>query len=222
MWRTSTQARVSGIRTRRCEALGCHRALPRRLYSWEARHDVRQARESLEPHHAALADPDEKQWIQRGPSIDLSAFPTGVTQLGGYKFDVSGAVMLKGARAGAQDLPDTATLEINSLASSIAFLHTSGWLSPLTSPRTRIGAYKINYSDGTFTTQPLEYGRQITAWTDILPKTLTYEPVWRGKTKETWTWASTCSCGRTRTPPRRSPASKSRAWVCRATRRCSG
>jgi hexosaminidase len=131
-----------------------------------------------------LADPDEKQWIQRGPSIDLSAFPTGVTQLGGYKFDVSGAVMLKGARAGAQDLPDTATLEINSIASSIAFLHTSGWLSPLTSPRTRIGAYKINYNDGTSAVQPLEYGRQITAWTDILPKTLTYEPVWRGKTKE--------------------------------------
>jgi hexosaminidase len=131
-----------------------------------------------------LADADEKQWIQRGPTIDLSAFPTGVTQLGGYKFNVSGAVMLKGARNGAQDLPDTVTLDLGSTASSIAFLHTTGWLSPLTSPRTRIGAYKINYGDGSSVTQTLEYGRQITAWTDSVVKTLFYESVWRGKTKE--------------------------------------
>jgi hypothetical protein len=131
-----------------------------------------------------LTDPDEKQWIQRGPGIDLSSFPTGVTRLGGYRFDVSGAVMLKGARTGAQDLPETVTLELNSPASSIAFLHTSGWLSSVTSPRTRIGAYKINYADGSSVTQSLEYGRQITAWTDTLVKALTYEPVWRGKTKE--------------------------------------
>jgi hexosaminidase len=131
-----------------------------------------------------LADPDEKQWIQRGPGIDLSSFPTGITRLGGYTFNVSGAVMLKCARAGAQDLPDTVTLELNSTASSIAFLHTAGWLSSVTSPRTRIGAYKINYADGTNFTQPLEYGRQITGWTDTLVKALTYEPVWRGKTKE--------------------------------------
>ena len=64
------------------------------------------------------------------------------------------------------------------------------WSSPgstlitLTSPRTRIGAYKINYSDGTSATQPLEYGRQITAWTDTVIKTLTLEPVWRGRTRE--------------------------------------
>ena len=132
----------------------------------------------------ALSDPDEKGWIGRGPSIDLSSFPMGATRLGGYAFNVSGAVMLKGARAGADTLPNTVTLEVNSTAASIAFLQTSGWLSPLTSPRTRIGAYKINYSDGTSTTQPLEYGRQINAWTDTVIKTLTLEPVWRGRTKE--------------------------------------
>jgi hexosaminidase len=131
-----------------------------------------------------LSDPDEKQWIQRGPSIDLSALPTGVAQLGGYKFNIGGAIMLKGARNGAQDLPDAVTLEIGSTAASIAFLHTSGWLSPLTSPRTKIGAYKINYADGTSATQALEYGRQIVAWTDAVLKTLTIDPAWRGKTKE--------------------------------------
>ncbi len=132
----------------------------------------------------SLSDPDEQGWIQRGPSIDLSSFPTGATRLGGYAFNISGAVMLKGTRAGADTLPDTVTLEVNSTASSIAFLHTSGWLSPLTSPRTRIGAYKINYTDGTSATQPLEYGRQITAWTDTVIKTLILESVWRGRTKE--------------------------------------
>jgi hexosaminidase len=132
----------------------------------------------------SLSDPDEKGWIGRGPSIDLSSFPAGATRLGRYAFNVSGAVMLKGARAGADTLPQTVTLEVNSTAASIAFLHTSGWLSPLTSPRTKIGAYKINYSDGTSATQVLEYGRQITAWTDTVIKTLTLEPVWRGRTKE--------------------------------------
>ena len=132
----------------------------------------------------SLSDPDEKGWIGRGPNIDLSSLPVGSTRLGGYAFNVSGAVMLKGARAGADTLPETVTLEIGSTAASIAFLQTSGWLSPLTSPRTKIGAYKINYSDGTSATQALEYGRQITAWTDTVIKTLTLEPVWRGRTKE--------------------------------------
>ena len=132
----------------------------------------------------SLSDPDEKGWIGRGPNIDLSSLPVGSTRLGGYAFNVSGAVMLKGARAGANTLPETVTLEIGSTAASIAFLQTSGWLSPLTSPRTKIGAYKINYSDGTSATQALEYGRQITAWTDTVIKTLTLEPVWRGRTKE--------------------------------------
>ena len=132
----------------------------------------------------SLSDPDEKGWIGRGPSIDLSSFPTGATRLGGYAFNVSGAVMLRGARAGAENLPQTVTLEVNSTAASIAFLQTSGWLSPLTSPRTRIGAYKVNFTDGTSVTQALEYGRQITAWTDTVVKTLTLEPVWRGRTKE--------------------------------------
>jgi hypothetical protein len=133
----------------------------------------------------SLTDADGNGWITRGPTIDLSSFPTGPNvRLGGYAFNVSGAVMLKGARAGSEMLPDRVTLEIGSTAASIAFLHTSGWLSPLTNPRTRIGAYTVTYADGTTATQPLEYGRQINAWTDTVIKTLTLEPVWRGRTKE--------------------------------------
>jgi hypothetical protein len=133
----------------------------------------------------SLTDADGTGWITRGSTIDLSSFPVGPNvRLGGYAFNVSGAVMLKGARSGADTLPDKVTLEIGSTAAAVAFLHTCGWLSPLTNPRTRIGAYTITYADGTSVTQPLEYGRQINAWTDTVVKTLTMEPVWRGRTKE--------------------------------------
>jgi hexosaminidase len=92
--------------------------------------------------------------------------------------------MLKGARAGAQDLPASVNLEINSSAASIAFLHTTGWSSPLTSPRTKIGSYTVQYNDGSSAVVPLEYGRSISAWTEPVLKTTVIDPVWRGRTKE--------------------------------------
>ncbi len=133
----------------------------------------------------ALTDPDETQWIQRGSGIDLSSLPTGSNvRLGGYAFDISKSVMMWGSRRECQDLPKQVNLELNTTASSIAFLHTTGWLSPLTSPRTRIGSYTIVYTDGSQTTIPLEYGRNISAWTEPLVKTTLFDPVWRGKTKD--------------------------------------
>ena len=142
-----------------------------------------------------LTDPDETQWIGRGPGIDLSNLPVGPQRFGPYQFHVSNAIMLKGARASVNALPETITLEISAKAPGIAFLHTTGWTSPLTTPRTRIGAYTIQYADGTNTSLPLEYGRNIIGWTDVTPKTITYDLAWRGKTKEdldvglsAWTW----------------------------------
>jgi hypothetical protein len=142
-----------------------------------------------------LTDPDETQWIGRGPGIDLSNLPVGPQRFGPYQFHVSGALMLKGARVSVNTLPETITLEIGMKAPGIAFLHTTGWTSPLTSPRTRIGAYTIQYADGTNASLPLEYGRNIVGWTDVTPKTITYDLAWRGKTREdldvglsAWTW----------------------------------
>ena len=133
----------------------------------------------------ALSDTDQTGWIQKGSSIDLSSLPTGANvRLGAYTFDISGSLMLLGARAGAQDLPKSVNLELSTTATSLAFLHTTGWLSPLTSPRTRIGSYTIVYSDGSSAVIALEYGRNISAWTDSIVKTTLFDPVWRGKTKD--------------------------------------
>lgn len=44
----------------------------------------------------SLSDDDEKGWIGKGPDIDLRSLRTGVQQIGAYKFDISGAVMLRG------------------------------------------------------------------------------------------------------------------------------
>jgi hexosaminidase len=133
----------------------------------------------------ALADPNETQWIQRGSGIDLSSLPTGKNvRLGAYAFDISSSVMLRGARATAQDLPAQVSLELSTTARNVVFLHTTGWLSPVTSPRTRVGSYTFVYTDGTSVVLPLEYGRNISAWTEPIVRTTLFEPVWYGKTKE--------------------------------------
>jgi hexosaminidase len=131
-----------------------------------------------------LTDNDETQWIQKGPTIDLSGFPTGVKRLGAYQFNISGAIMLKGARPAASELPANVTLEIGTKVSGIAFLQTCGWSSPITTPRTKIGSYIITFDDNTSTAIPLEYGRNITAWTDLVARSVIQDPVWRGRTKE--------------------------------------
>ena len=136
-----------------------------------------------------LTDPDETGWVQKGSSTDLSSLPTGANvKLGAFTFNISGAIMLKGARAAASDLPDKITLELGAPAAAINFLHTTGWLGTLTSPRQKVGAYTINYSDGTSVVQPLEYGRNINAWTEPsvenTVRSIINDPVWRGKTAD--------------------------------------
>jgi hexosaminidase len=131
-----------------------------------------------------LSDSDETQWIQKGTDIDLSSLPTGSNvRLGAYAFDISKGIMMWGARRECKDLPKKISLEIGTTAASIAFLHTTGWLSPLTSPRTKIGSYTIFYNDDTNLVIPLEYGRNISAWTEPLVRTTLFDPVWRGQTK---------------------------------------
>ncbi len=129
-----------------------------------------------------LTDTDEKQWIQKGAGTDLSNLPTGNVQLGAYNFLITDALMLHGARPGARELPEAATLELNSKAGAIAFLHTTGWLA--NQYRTKIGSYKINYDDNTSQIVPLEYGKNISSWTDTTIRSVYCDPVWRGQTKD--------------------------------------
>ncbi len=136
-----------------------------------------------------LTDPDETQWVQKGSSTDLSSLPTGANvKLGAYSFNISGAIMLKGVRAAAEDLPEKVSLEIGAPAAAISFLHTTGWLGILTSPRQKVGAYTVAYTDGTTVIQALEYGRNINAWTEPSVegtiRSIINDPTWRGKTSD--------------------------------------
>lgn len=133
-----------------------------------------------------LTDNDEKGWILKGPDIDLRNLPTGSTRLGSYRFEVSGAVMLKGSRPAAKDLPAQVTIDLNRKADAIAFLHTTGWASA--TDRDPIGRYEITYADGSKLTQPIEYGRHVLAWTENMSSSKTVSmipaPAWNGKTRD--------------------------------------
>lgn len=129
-----------------------------------------------------LADPDETQWVQKGPSTDLSALPTGQVQLGAYQFNISGALMLGGSRPAASGLPRSLTLELSTKAKALAFLHTTGWATP--QRYEKVGSYTLTYADGSKASLSLEYGRHLSAWTEPLVRTTLYDPVWRGKTQD--------------------------------------
>lgn len=137
-----------------------------------------------------LADPDETQWVQKGPDVDLSAVPTGTARLGAYRFNLSGAVMTRGSRAAASDLPASVTLELGGKAAALALLHTTGWnlqgdtLGQAPQPRRTVGAYTLTYEDGTTARLPVEYGRHISWWLAPTPRSVLYDPVWRGKTRD--------------------------------------
>lgn len=129
-----------------------------------------------------LTDRDETGWIQKGPSTDLSALPSGEVKIGAYRFLISGAVMTRGSRAAVGQLPGRVSLPIGAKADGIAFLHTTGWPHP--TDREQVGRYEIEFADGTRQVQPLEYGRHIRAWTEPLVTSMVQAPAWFGTTKD--------------------------------------
>ncbi|MFC4639354.1 beta-N-acetylhexosaminidase [Deinococcus hohokamensis] len=130
-----------------------------------------------------LSDADGKGWIGKGPDTDLRRLPTGNVVLGSYRFLVSGAVMTKGDRAAAKALPERVTLDLGGRkADTLAFLHTTGWPAPTN--RDTVGRYEIRYVDGSVTTLPLEYGRHLRAWTDLVPSSMVSAPAWSGQTAD--------------------------------------
>lgn len=129
-----------------------------------------------------LTDEDGKGWIGKGPDTDLRNLGSGNVRIGDYRFDVRGAVMLRGNRAATKDLPERVTIELGRKADALAFLHTTGWPAPTN--REMIGRYEIRYADGSVLNQPLEYGRHIRAWTDTLPSSMIVAPGWTGKTRD--------------------------------------
>lgn len=133
----------------------------------------------------SLTDDDGQGWILKGADTDLRNLKPGVQKIGAYTFNISGAVMTKGARPAVKNLPASVTLDIGRKADAIAFLHTTGWASALPPlNREPIGRYEISYADGSKVTQPLEYGRHIRAWTDILTSSMVTAPGWVGQTRD--------------------------------------
>lgn len=129
-----------------------------------------------------LTDSSGQGWINKGPDTDLRNLGSGTVRVSDLRFDVRGAVMLRGSRAAARDLPERATLELGRKADALAFLHTTGWASP--TAREEIGHYEVRYADGSMLKIPLEYGRHIRAWTDLLPSSMIVSPGWVGQTRD--------------------------------------
>ncbi|MFC4425359.1 beta-N-acetylhexosaminidase [Deinococcus navajonensis] len=128
-----------------------------------------------------LSDADGQGWIGKGADTDLRRLPTGNVVLGGYRFLVSGAVMTKGERAAAKALPERVTVDLGGRkADALAFLHTTGWPAPTN--RDLVGHYEVRYADGSLVNLPLEYGRHLRAWTDLVPSSMVSFPAWTGQT----------------------------------------
>lgn len=145
----------------------------------------------------SLVDPDGSGWLGKGPEYDWSALVAGrgaqaagaagqaqpkgrTVKLGPYRFDLSGAVMVRTERGAARQLPEAVTIPLHARAAAVAVLHTLGWGAP--GPGQLVGSYVLRYEDGSRLTVPLRYGREIAAWTDLPVESLRRYPAWRGKT----------------------------------------
>lgn len=134
----------------------------------------------------ALSDEKGDAWVQKGPDTDLRALPTGKNvQIGAYRFDVSGAVMLRGSRAAAAELPEKVTLELGRKADALALLLTTGWPG---TDRDVVGRLEVRYEGGSTLNVPLEYGRHLRAWTETAASaehlSMIPAPGWTGKTRD--------------------------------------
>jgi hypothetical protein len=129
--------------------------------------------------------PDASGWLGYGPRQDLSTFPTGRVRLAGSEFLVSpgplSAIMLWGKYAGKAKLPqEVKGIAIRKRAAGLLFLHVCGWP---TDPGEKVGAYRVNYTDGSAEEIPLVHGKNIADPTYPLLATVA-RPAWQGKTPD--------------------------------------
>lgn len=92
---------------------------------------------------------------------DLSVL-TQVERVEGFRFDVSEHVhVLAGALLPSQ--PAEISLVLDGRSSQVAFLHATAFPA---APGEEVGRYVVEYDDGSTETIPLQYGRNIRAWSD--------------------------------------------------------
>lgn len=118
-------------------------------------------------------------WLGRGESYDLSGL-LAKESLSGFKFLLNKAISLKGSHRRVNNDPEEITVPLNLKASSLVFLHTTGWS---VDTGTEIGSYLIHFVDGSTSAIPLRYGQNISAWTDNEVISIELNKVWQGKTR---------------------------------------
>ncbi len=133
----------------------------------------------------SLDDPDGSGWIGKGPEYDLSALISSATdsrvRVGPFKFHTTGAVMTRVNRGIARELPEQVTIPLNASTAALAVLHTTACAAPAAGMP--VGRYVAMYEDGSTFAAPLEYQRQIAAWTEPVLQSLLRYPAWRGITR---------------------------------------
>ncbi len=121
-----------------------------------------------------------KGWLGRGENYDMSAL-LEEKRVEGFKFLLNRAISLRGSHRRVSADPEKAIIPLNLKASSLGFLHTTGWAAADIGDE--VGAYTINFADGSISTVPLLYGQNISAWTEGGVNSISLNKVWKGKTR---------------------------------------
>ena len=119
-------------------------------------------------------------WLGRGGDYDMSAL-LKEERVAGFQFLLDKAILLKGSHRRVNSEPDSITIPLNTKANSLAFLHTTGWAS--TDIGNEVGYYTIYFADGTKSAVSLQYGRNISAWTENEVFSIDLNKAWKGKTR---------------------------------------
>jgi len=138
-------------------------------------------------YNVSLADNDGKTgWLGLGPQNDLSAVPNGEVRLGGDLFKLAAdnnkpsALRLTSTFDVDRAYPEKIEIKVGQKAAALLFLQTCMWTD---STGRRIGAYRINYADGTSVEVPLTYGVNVASWIDRR-SVQEANRVWNGRSKD--------------------------------------
>ncbi len=126
--------------------------------------------------------------IHHKPGNDLKTIPHGVSVFAGTTFDVNGMIQLSGSiskeRTGCDYPSGIKGIKVNQKAEKIHFLHGASWHDR---EGTKIGEYRVFYSNGNKEMIPIVYQRYVVDWWfypgDKLPTDA--EIAWKGDNERT-------------------------------------
>ena len=95
---------------------------------------------------------------------DLAPLPQGLQTFADVSFDVRGVVQIAGRKleeAGGKFPSEVKGIPFGARCKRLHFLHSTGWSVP---EGTKIGSYRLNYSNGETRELPIIYGQQVRDW----------------------------------------------------------